>query len=844
MATKPPAPANAAAWNTAVAHHQAGRLKEAEALYRQILAASPQHFEAKHLLGVVALQTGRLDDAASLIQEALVLNPKLAAAHNNLGNVRLRQGRDTDATAAFQKAVQIQPSYGDAHYNLANLLRKAGKLKEASTHFLRATGANAKWFEAHQNLGATLLDLGDARGAAKAFEAAARLKPDSADAWSNLGAAWAEAGEMPRALDALAKALKIAPKSADVLANQGGVLARMGRLAEARQSLDQALQLQPGHPVAHTNLGNLLRDTNQPADAIVHFEAALKQAPQMVAARIGLSLSLQAAGRDKEAAAVSDSLQQGHPNSPEALVLQGRLCLAKKDHAGAEKALAAALAADPANAEAHYLLGNVLMLGGRWKEAVESYQRAVNADANDVRARWSLVMAQVPPVFADAAQVPKARSNFTRMLADLDKWFDAQRTPQGHAAVGSTQPFYLPYQAVSNRELLQKYGALCSRLMAPWQQGNGLALPPVAASSGKLRVGIVSAHISDHSVWNAVVKGWTRNLDKSRFELYLYHLGGQGDSQTEQARQWAHRLEAGSRDAAQWARLILDHRIDVLIYPEIGMDSTTVRLASMRLAPVQAASWGHPETTGLPTIDHYLSAEDLEPADAQKHYTEKLVALPRLGVCYEPMSVTPVMPDLAALGLPQDQPLLLCPGMPFKYAPAQDRVWSEIAKHAPHAHLVYFQKKDNELGAQLATRLERQFKDAGLDFRQRVSFLPFLDRERFYGLMRRAHLFLDTIGFSGFNTAMQAVECGLPIVTREGEFMRGRLASGILRRMGMDELVTTSDDAYIELAVALANDLSRRNELAGQITQKRQALFGDLTPVRALEDFLLKARAA
>lgn len=842
MATKPPASANTAAWNTAVAHHQAGRLKEAEQLYRQILDSAPQHFEAKHLLGVVALQTGRLKEAESLITQALALNPRLAAAHNNLGNVHLQQGRDVDATTAFQKAVQIQPSYADAHYNLANLLRKAGKLKEAATHFQRATAANAKWFDAHRNLGATLLDLGDARGAAKAFEAAARLKPDLAEAWSNLGAAWADAGDMQRALDALSRALKIAPKSADVLANEGSVLARMGKFEQARQSLEQALKLEPGHAVAHTNLGNLLRDTNQPTDAIAHFEAALKQAPQMVAARIGLSLSLQVCGRDKEAAAISDSLQQGHPNSADALVLQARLCLARKDHAGAEKALAAALAAEPAKAEAHYLLGNLLMLGGRWKEAVESYQRAVNSDANHVPARWSLAMAQVPPVFTDAAQVQKTRSNFTRMLAELDKWFDPQRVFQGQAAVGSTQPFYLPYQPVSNRELLQKYGALCSRLMASWQQNNGLTLVPTT-DAGRLRVGIVSAHIADHSVWNAVVKGWTRNLDKSRFELYLYHLGSQSDAQTEQARQWAHRMEAGSREAAQWARLILDHRIDVLIYPEIGMDSTTVKLASMRLAPVQAASWGHPETTGLPTIDHYLSAEDLEPADAQKHYTEKLVALPRLGVCYEPMTVTPATLDLAALGLPQDQPLLLCPGMPFKYAPAQDRVWSEIARRAPHARLVFFQKKDNDLGLQLAARLERHFKEAGLDFRQRVSILPLLDRDRFYGLMRRAHLFLDTIGFSGFNTAMQAVECGLPIITREGEFMRGRLASGILRRMGMDELVTASDDAYIELAAAIANDLSKRNGLSQQIVAKRQALFGDLAPVRALEDFLQSTRA-
>jgi predicted O-linked N-acetylglucosamine transferase (SPINDLY family) len=97
---------------------------------------------------------------------------------------------------------------------------------------------------------------------------------------------------------------------------------------------------------------------------------------------------------------------------------------------------------------------------------------------------------------------------------------------------------------------------------------------------------------------------------------------------------------------------------------------------------------------------------------------------------------------------------------------------------------------------------------------------------------------LDTPGFSGFNTAMQAIECGLPVVGREGEFMRGRLASGILRRMGMDALVATTDEAYVELAVALTRDAGRRQRLRDEMIARRGVLFGDLEPVRALERFL------
>ena len=117
-------------------------------------------------------------------------------------------------------------------------------------------------------------------------------------------------------------------------------------------------------------------------------------------------------------------------------------------------------------------------------------------------------------------------------------------------------------------------------------------------------------------------------------------------------------------------------------------------------------------------------------------------------------------------------------------------------------------------------------------------FLPWLKREAFYALMRKADIYLDTIGFSGFNTAMQAIECGLPVVTLDGRFMRGRLASGILKRMGVTELVARSEDEYVDLAVRLASDTSYNLGVRRHIEATRAVLFNDLAPIRALEDFL------
>ena len=256
-------------------------------------------------------------------------------------------------------------------------------------------------------------------------------------------------------------------------------------------------------------------------------------------------------------------------------------------------------------------------------------------------------------------------------------------------AVGVQQPFYLAYQEEDNRELLSRYGALCSRLMGAWQEAAGLR-PAAIVTRAEIRVGIVSAHIHDHSVWNAIVKGWLQRLDRSRFDVRLFHLGKANDVETALAKTMATHYTYGKTDPVEWAQLILGHQLDVLIYPEIGMDPTTAKLASLRLAPVQAASWGHPHTTGLPTIDYFLSAEGLEPPGAEAHYTEKLVRLPGLGCSLEPAKVASAAVDLAALGIREGVPVLVCAGTPFKYTPRHDAVLAAIAQRLGECQLVFF----------------------------------------------------------------------------------------------------------------------------------------------------------
>jgi predicted O-linked N-acetylglucosamine transferase (SPINDLY family) len=759
------------ALQTALNHQQAGRLAEAERIYRQVLQTEPRNVDALHGLGLLAQQLGMNADAVALIESAHRFGRPRAASLNALGKAYLGLGRPQEARRCFGKAVALQPDHAEAHVNLGVALGELGRPAEAERSHRRA----------------------------------AILQPDDARAHYNLGNALRELGRLDEARESYARATALKPEDAETRNNLAITLCGLGRLAEAEPEYRAALAAKSDYLPAYHNLGNLLRDLGRPAEAERVYRQALALEPRLAPTLVNLGNALKEQGRLEEAG----------------------------------QAYREALALEPGAAEIHYNLGNVLYQSGQLDEAHASYRRALALKPDFAEARWELTMNQLPPVYGSAEEQDTRRRAFSRELAALRAWADDNPAVDGARVVGAP-PFYLPYQEEDNRGLLADYGRLCAELM---QRCAGARSPaPIRSAAGdRVRVGIVSAHVGDHSVWNAIVKGWISHLDPQRFELGVFHLGSGEDGETRLARARASHFDQGRKSLGEWAAVIREQRPEVLIYPEVGMDALTARLASLRLAPVQVATWGHPETTGLPTIDCYLSAAGMEPPGAQAHYTERLVLLPGLGCCYAPPDVAGVEPEFVGLGVDPGVPTLVCAGKPFKYAPQHDRVLVEIARALGRCQLVFFTHQTGALTEQLRHRLRGAFARAGLDFDRHGVFVPWQPRPAFHGLLKRADVYLDTIGFSGFNTAMQAVECGLPIVAREGRFLRGRFASGILRRMGLPELVAGSEEEYVALAVKLAADDGYRRGIRTRLEASRPLLFEDAAPIRALEEFLIGA---
>jgi predicted O-linked N-acetylglucosamine transferase (SPINDLY family) len=407
-------------------------------------------------------------------------------------------------------------------------------------------------------------------------------------------------------------------------------------------------------------------------------------------------------------------------------------------------------------------------------------------------------------------------------------------------AIGAHQPFYLPYQGRNDRELQSRYGsAVChvlrSRFAAP-------ALPPPPAAGEPIRVGIVSGFFRQHSNWKIPIKGWLKMLNRDRFRLFGYHTGAERDGETDIAALLCARFVQGPLSLEAWREAIGADAPHALIFPEIAMDKVSAQLAAQRLAAVQCTSWGHPVTSGFPTIDYFLTSDLMEPDNAEAFYSEKLVRLPNLSVYYEPVDLAPAKLDRAALGLREDAVVFWCAQSLPKYLPQYDEVFARIAANVASCQFAFIEFAGGEgVTALFKARLDRAFRAMGLSARDHCVFLPRLAPDRFAAAIGECDIVLDSIGWSGCNSILESLAHDLPIVTLKGEMMRGRHASAILQMMGIGETTARSVDELVSIASRLGRDAALRGEASSRIAANKHRLYRDLTCIEALEALLDEA---
>jgi tetratricopeptide (TPR) repeat protein len=278
-------------FQTAIQFHQAGRLGEAEAVYRRILTRVPGHPDALHLLGVLAGQVGRPDVGIDLIRQAIANNPTTADYHSNLGEIYRRTGRIDDAVASQRRAIQLRPNYANAFSNLGTALRDAKKPGEAIEAFRRAIELGGNFPEMFGNLGNALRDSGMLDGAIAAYEQAIELNPNYAEGHNNLAVALRDKKQLDAAEASVRRAIELEPNNPESRYNLGGILLEKGKFDAARHALESAIRIKPNHALAHNNLGSCWMRCQEPAKALPEFDLAVQLNAGLADARFNRGLA-------------------------------------------------------------------------------------------------------------------------------------------------------------------------------------------------------------------------------------------------------------------------------------------------------------------------------------------------------------------------------------------------------------------------------------------------------------------------------------------------------------------------------------------------------------------------
>lgn len=600
-----------------------------------------------------------------------------------------------------------------------------------------------------------------------------------------------QAGELDRAELFYRQVLAADPGHARAWHLLGVLIHQQGDSTSAVEHIERALALDGTNGVFFGNLGSVYRSLGRLGEAEAALRRALALVPNFVASYYNLGLVLSEQDRAEEAI----------PCLEQALRLQ------------------------PDQADVLRVLGWALAEAGAVKEAVAVYRRAGEIRPDPIYR--VLAATQLPLVYRSLADVHAWRG---RVIKEVARLLDEGATVSLDREI-ATPVFCLAYHGENDREMQR---SLCRLYQAPPDP----PLVPRSRADGRIHVGFLSSFFCRHTI-GKLMRGLIAHLPRPEFYVTVFSIGRRQDEIAGFIRQNADEYVEVPRDLPRARRTIAEAGADVLFYAEIGMDQTTYSLAFSRLAPVQCVTWGHPVTTGLSTIDYFLSSALLEPAGAEEHYTERLVRLRTLPFYYYRPELPAVLKGRDAFELDDNAHLYVCPQSIYKFHPDFDALLAEILRRDPLGQVVLIRwpyRRGNEL-------LRERFTADMPDVVERVRFIRRLKEPEFLNLLTCADVVLDPLHFGGGNSSCEALALGVPIVTLPGAFLRGRVTLGLYRKMNVLDCVAASAAHYVELAVRLGTDRDYRRQIQDKILAANHVLYEDAAAVRELAAFFREAVA-
>lgn len=607
--------------------------------------------------------------------------------------------------------------------------------------------------------------------------------------------------------------IAIAPEQAAVSAARAEAYFRKGEFVRSADDFAKAHTLKPDDPEYLFRFGDALVRAGDRENAEACFLAALQRDPLHLNALLALGELCEMLGRPRETAQYVLEAVKHNPDSARACHVAGRFLHFYGDRAEASQFFVQAIKNDPKLPEPYRVLANYLRDANNMTDAVTMYDT---------------LLLNVPD---DAI----ARAERAHCLAYLNDWttpgytdFDPGTEAQLDTVSGPWMYLAMEDDAAN---LLRRCRTYAAKTLA-----NVVETPVAPRNNDKIRVGYFSADFHDHATMH-LIAGVLEAHDKDAFEIVAFSFGP--DLQDEMRDRAVAAVDtfidiSGMSDFAA-AQLARQHDLDIAIDLKGFTANTRMGIFGHRVAPAQITWLGFPGPTGMTAMDYIIADAVVIPPELERHYSEKVIALPG---SYQPNDRSRPLPDAsltrADVGLPQDAFVFASFNATYKLSPAEFDIWMDLLHQVEGSVLWQLDGGDTS-----CENLRRAAEARGIDpsrliFAPRVKLAPHLSR------LALADLFLDTFNCNAHTTASDALWAGVPVLTVQGEQFAARVAASLASAAGIPETICDSAAAYTATALELARDPARLSELRQRLIANRHScsLFDTEGFARKLEDAL------
>lgn len=800
--------------NRGAALKELGRLEEALGSFDLAIKCKPAFLEAQFNRANTLKKLNRLEEAIGGYDAVIRIKPDHATSLNNKANTLKSLGRMEEALISYDHAIQIQPDYFITHNNRGATLKDSGRLDEALESFDLAIKYKPDFVDALFHRANTLKMLNRLEEAISGYDAVLHLKSNHISALNNKANSLNGLGRAEEALASYDEAIKLKPDYVDALYNRANILKSLGRLEEALVSFDAALKLRPKHTNALNNRANIFVDLGRLEEALASYDEAIKLKPDYVDAIYNRANTLKSLGRLEEALSGFDAalaLKSDHTsalnNKANTLNDLGRL----------EEALssfAEAIKYKPDFVDALGNQANTLKNLGRLDEALANYEAVLSLEPN--RNYVHGLSLHMRMSMCDWSNFESSKSEIIRKISAKEL---------------AIPPF--PFLSIDGDSKMHQ---ICSELYtlarAPYKD----TLGPIQkrAKTNKIRVGYYSSDFNNHAV-SYLIADLFEVHDKTNFEITAFSFGPDKRDELRKrlSKAFDHFIDVRRKSNIEIAKLSRDLKIDIAIDLNGFTSHSRTPIFSYRAAPIQINYLGFPSTMGAEYIDYVIADHTLISTTSKKYFTEKIIYLPN---SYQPndrkRSVSEKRFTRAELGLPESAFVFCCFNNSFKITPKTFDSWMRILTAVDGS--VLWLLEPNRWASE---NLKKEAKKRGVN-PERLVFAKKMRSNEHLSRHRLADLFIDTLPYNAHTTCSDALWVGLPVLTLMGESFAGRVASSLLKAVGLPELITATQADYEALAIELATNPAKLNVIKEKLSRNHLShpLFDTSLFARHIED--------